>query len=126
MFGVISPVLHRRSPAAVVDRVDDSHSLLTVTTGAGGIVLGAAVPLPGRLVHPSTVVVTVYVPALVTVMLELDSPVLHSRDPAAVVDKVDDPQLFTTLTDGVAGTVLGAAVPVPGGLVHPLTVAVTV
>lgn len=59
MLDVVSPVLHSRDPSAVVDRVDDSHSLLTVTTGAGGTVLGAAVPLPGRLVHPSTVVVTV-------------------------------------------------------------------
>jgi len=59
-------------------------------------------------------------------MLEVVAPVLHNKDPAAVVDKVDDPQLLVTVTTGAAGTVLGAAVPLPGVLVHPFTVAVTV
>ena len=45
----------------------------------------------------------------------------------AVVDKVDVPlQLSTTVTLGANGVVLGAAVPLPAGLVHPFTVAVTV
>ncbi len=35
---------------------------------------------------------TVYIPGVVTVMLEVVAPVFHSRLPAAVVDKVDDPQ----------------------------------
>ena len=59
-------------------------------------------------------------------MLEEVAPVLHSRDPAAVVDKVDDPQLFTTATVGASGTVPGVAMPLPGELVHSFTVAVTV
>ena len=54
------------------------------------------------------------------------APVFHSRLPAAVVDKVDDPQLFTAVTTGVGGIVLGAAMPLPAELVHPFTVVVTV
>ena len=59
-------------------------------------------------------------------MLGVAAPVLHSSVPAAVVDKVDDPQLSDTVTEGVAGAVLGAAVPLPDELVQPLTVWVTV
>jgi hypothetical protein len=59
-------------------------------------------------------------------MLGVDAPVLHCSVPAAVVDKTDDPQLFATVTTGAAGVVLGAAVPLPDGLVQPLTVVVTV
>ena len=44
-------------------------------------------------------------------MLDVVSPVLHIKAPSALVDSVDDPQLFTTVTAGVAGTVPGAAVP---------------
>lgn len=58
-------------------------------------------------------------------MLDVVAPVLHSSDPTAVVESVDDSQLFSTVTTGVAGTVLGAAVPLPGELVHPSTVVVT-
>jgi hypothetical protein len=50
-------------------------------------------------------------------------PGLHDKlpvNPEAV--SVDDPQLFTTLTEGAAGMVNGAAVPLPAGLVQPLTV----
>jgi hypothetical protein len=60
---------------------------------------------------------------------EVVAPVLHSKLPpdGAVVDKVEVPlQLFTTVTTGVAGTALGADVPLPGALVHPFTVCVTV
>ena len=49
--------------------------------GSGGIVLGAAIPVPGTLVEPLTVCVTVYVPGLITVMDGEDSPVLHSNVP---------------------------------------------
>ena len=56
------------------------------------------------------------------------APVLHKRDPVndpAV--NVELPQLFTTVTVG-AGTFpfKGAATPLPGLLVHPFTVCVTV
>ena len=99
----------------------------TVDTGVAGVVLGAAVPLPGKLVQPFTVVVTVYVPAVLTVIVVVVSPVLHSRVPGAAVESVEVPsQLSTTVTTGVAGVVLGAAVPLPGKLVQPFTVVVTV
>ena len=99
----------------------------TVTAGVAGTDLGAAIPLPDALVQPFTVWVTVYAPASVTIMLGVASPVLHSNVPAVVVDRVDVPlQLLTTVTTGVAGVVLGAAVPLPEALVQPLTVWVTV
>ena len=99
----------------------------TVDTGVAGVVLGAAVPLPGKLVQPFTVVVTVYVPAVLTVIVVVVSPVLQSKVPVAAVESVEVPsQLSTTVTTGVAGVVLGAAVPLPGKLVQPFTVVVTV
>ena len=56
----------------------------------------------------------------------VDAPLLHANVPAAVVESVDVPlQLFTTVTTGVAGVDLGAAVTLPGALVHPLVVVVT-
>ncbi len=54
------------------------------------------------------------------------APVFQSKVPDAVVDKVDDPQLLTTVTTGVAGVDFGAAVPLPAELVQPSTVCVTV
>jgi len=58
--GVIAPVLHSNMPGAVVESVEVPSQLsITVTTGVAGVVLGAAVPLPGKLVQPFTVVVTV-------------------------------------------------------------------
>ncbi len=65
--------------------------------------MGAAVALPGKLVHPFSVVVTVYIPGVVTVMLEVVAPVLHSNSPSAVVDRVDEPQSLTTVITGVVG-----------------------
>ena len=47
---------------------------------------------------------------------------LHNRLPDALVDKVDEPQLFTTVTTGVEGLAFGAAMPEPASLVQPLTV----
>ena len=125
---VIAPVLHSSVPAAAVDKVDVLLQLsTTVTTGAAGVVFGAAVPLPAGLVQPFTVVVTVYGPAVPTVIEDVIAPVLHSSVPAAAVDKVDVLlQLSTTVTTGAAGFVFGAAVPLPAGLVHPFTVVVTV
>lgn len=57
---------------------------------------------------------------------EVVAPVLHNKLPAAVVDNTELPQLFTTVTTGVVGTALGAAIPLPAKLVHPFTVLVTV
>jgi hypothetical protein len=59
--------------------------------------------------------------------VEVCPPGLHDKlpvKPEAV--KVEEPQLLTTLTEGAAGTVSGAAVPLPAGLSHPPTVWVTV
>jgi hypothetical protein len=54
----------------------------TVTVGAGTLAFnGAAIPLPEGLVHPFTVCVTVYVPAVVTVIDGAVAPVLQSNDP---------------------------------------------
>ncbi|MDO6392154.1 hypothetical protein Q4E40_18610 [Pontibacter sp. BT731] len=105
---VLSPVLHRRLPAASVESVEVPLQLsTTVTTGAVGVVLGAAVPEPAALRQPPvTVVVTVYVPADATVIEAVVSPVLHKSEPEAVVDNVEVPlQLLTTVTTGVAGVV---------------------
>jgi hypothetical protein len=56
------------------------------------------------------------------------APVLHNKDPVndpAV--NVELPQLFTTVTVGVVTFAFtGAATPLPGLLVHPFTVCVTV
>lgn len=49
--------------------------------GAEGIDLGADVPLAPVLVHPFTVWVTVYVPAVATVMEEVLAPVFHNNVP---------------------------------------------
>ena len=71
------------------------------------LVFGAATPEPEALTHPLTVCVSVYVPALLTLIDDVIAVVLHNRVPDAVVDKVDVPsQLLTTLTDGVDGVVL--------------------
>ena len=62
-------------------------------------------------------------PALLTVIDEVASDVLHNNVPDAVVDKADVPlQLFTTFTEGVAGVVFGAAIPDPAELVQPSTI----
>ena len=87
--------------------------MTTVTTGADGIDKGAAIPEPEALVHPPTVLVTVYVPAVVTVIDEVVAPVLHNNAPVAVVDNTELPQLLTTVTkgaDGVIGCVLITAI----------------
>src|SRR5678816_3501486 len=88
--------------------------------------LGAAIPLPEELVQPFTVCVTEYVPAVVTVIDEVVAPLLHNKEPvkdAAV--NVALPQLFTTDTVGADGIALGAAAPLPEGLVQPFNVCVT-
>jgi len=59
-------------------------------------------------------------------MLGVVAPVFQCKVPEAVVDKVDDPQLLTTVTTGVAGVDFGAAVPLPDELSQPSTVWITV
>ena len=62
-----------------------------------------------------------------TVIEEVVAPVLHKSDPAndpAV--NVELPQLLTTVTVGAGTFAFGAATPLPGLLVHPFTVCVTV
>ena len=93
-----------------------------------GVGFGAAVPDPAGLVHPFTVWVTVYVPAVVTVIEAVVAPVLHNNEP------VNDPavstlllQLLVTDTLGAATVeVMGAAMPLPVALVQPFTVCLTV
>ena len=102
--------------------------LTTVTVGADTFEFrGAAVPLPAGLVHPLTVCVTVYVPAVVTVIDDVVSPVLHNNEPVKPdAVNVELPQLSTINTDGVSTAEFnGAASPLPVALVHPSTVCVT-
>ena len=70
------------------------------------LAFGAAIPLPVPLVHPPMVCVTVYVPPVVTVIDEVVALVLHKTELPEikpVAANVEDPQLFVTLTPGVAG-----------------------
>ena len=66
-------------------------------------------------------------PAAVTVIEGVVAPVFHNNDPVndpAV--NVELPQLFTTLTVGTDTLAFnGAAIPLPGELLHPFTVCVT-
>ena len=54
------------------------------------------------------------------------SPVFHNKLPGAVVDNMEEPQLFTTVITGIAGTTFGAATPEPVALVQVPIVCVTV
>jgi hypothetical protein len=120
-------LLHNNVPVAEAASIEFPQLFVTVTTGADGVVFGALMPEPGKLAHPLTVAVTVYVAAAVTVMVAVVAPVLHKRLPVAFVDKVEVPlQLFTTVTTGVAGIAFGAAIPLPALLLQPFTVVVTV
>src|SRR6185436_17939173 len=125
---VVAPLLHNKEPVKdVAVNIELPQLFTAVTTGADGIAFGAATPLPEGLVHPFTVWVTVYVPAVATVMDEVVAPLLHNKEPVNdVAVSVELPQLFTTVTTGADGISLGAATPLPGRLVHPFTVCVTV
>jgi hypothetical protein len=125
MEEVVSDVLQRSEPVAVVDKVELAQLFTTDTTGADGMVLGAATAVPDALVQPSTVSVTLYVPPAVTVIEEVVSRVFQSSAPVAVVDNVELAQSLITETEGVDGGVWGAAEAVPGRLGQPLTVCVT-
>jgi hypothetical protein len=57
---------------------------------------------------------------------EVVAPLLHNKDPEAVVVKVELPQELTTVMVGFAGRAFGAATPLATGLIQPLSVLVTV
>lgn len=98
---------------------------VTTTVGADGTNKGLALIVAGRLVQLPLFCVTVYVPAVVTVVGEVVAPFDHSKfEPVAV--KVEFPQLSVAETIGTDGTVKGAAVTDEETLVHPPTVWVTV
>ena len=54
------------------------------------------------------------------------APLLHNIVPPAGIDRVELPQLFTTVTTGVAVIAFGAATPEPAALIQPAFVLVTV
>jgi hypothetical protein len=125
MEEVVLPVLQCKVPFAFVLNNELPQRSASVTAGADGTALGAAVPVPATLIHPFTFVLTVYLPATATVIEEVVAPVFHNKDPVAFVLNVELPQLLTAVTAGVAGVLPGAATPVPAKLTHPPTVAVT-
>ena len=51
---------------------------------------------------------------------------LHNKVPAASVESVELPQLFTTVITGAAGPEFGADIPMPAALVQPSMVVLTV
>ena len=90
---VVAPVLHNLVPLAEVDKatVPAVQLLATVTAGAAGIAFGAAVPEPGALTQKlgeADVWVTVYTPAVVTVIAVDVWPVLHIKEVPVVVSLV--------------------------------------
>ena len=122
MEAVVAPLLHNIVPPDGIDKTLLPQLFTTDTTGVA-VLLGAATPDPAALVQPLIVDVTVYVPAPVTIIDELEEPVLHNKFPPAFVDRIEVPsQLLTIVTTGVAGAVPGAATPEPAALVQPFTV----
>ena len=119
---VVAPELHNNAPVDVVDKVEVPQPFTTLTAGVDGVVFGAETAEPSALVHPSTVLFTVKVPAEVTTIEGVVSPVLHSIVPPAGIDKMEFPQLFATVTVGASGIVFGSAMAAPVALVQPLTV----
>ena len=103
---VVAPLPHNKLPATVMLSVELPQLLATVTVGADGMALGVTVPIPAALVHPFTVVVTLYEPATVTVIEEVVAPVLQSKLPAAAVLRIELPQLLTAVTEGSDGELL--------------------
>ena len=127
IVAVVSPVLHSNVPVKF-DAVRSDVPLqlsVTVTVGAFGALPGAATPLPAADVHPApTDCVTVYVPAVVTVIVAVVSPVLHSNVPVKFdAVRSDVPlQLSVTVTVGAFGALPGLATPLPDVDVHVPTV----
>ena len=60
MADAVAPLLHNKVPVKAEAVSTELPQLFTTETeGAGGMVLGAATPVPGALVHPFTDWVTV-------------------------------------------------------------------
>ena len=119
----VAPLLHNNEPVndpAV--NTELPQLLVTDTVGAAGVVFGAAVPEPAVLIQPLTDWVTVYVPAVDTVIDDEVAVLLHNREPVkpeAVNRELS--QLLVTVTVGAAGIAFGAAIPLAGELLQPLT-----
>ena len=126
MDGVVSRVPQSIVPPAGIDNTELPQLFTTVTSGVAGMALGAAMAEPTPLVHPLTVLVTVYVPGKVTVIEAVVFPLLHNMATPAGIDNTELPQLSATVTTGVTGIAFGTDVPVPAALIQPLTVWVTV
>jgi hypothetical protein len=125
MDGIVAPLLHNNEPVnPEVVNTELAQLSTTITAGAGGIAFGAAVASPAALEHPFMVCITVYTPAVVTVIDAEVSPVLHNKEPVKPdAVNIELPQLFTTDTTGVdTDEFNGAAIPLPIPLVHPFTV----
>jgi hypothetical protein len=105
MVAEVSCVLHNKVPeAAAVNEAVPLQLLVTVITGAAGAVFGAAMALPGALVQPFTVWVTVYVPGVVTLTDNSVAPVFHSTVPVETTVSVEVlSQLFVTCITGASG-----------------------
>lgn len=98
-----APVLHASVPDALVESTEFPQLLTTVIAGVAGVAFGAAVTVAAGLIHPFTDCVTVYEPAVFTVMDDEVAPVLHTRLlPVAVSVEVLS-QLSATATTGAAG-----------------------
>ena len=123
--GVVALLLHKIFPFAVVDKVVDPQLLDTVITGVAGTAFGAATPEPDALTHPLKVCVTLYDPAVDTLIDDVAAAVLHNNVPVALVDNTEVPQLSATFTNGADGITFGFATPEPAALTQPLTVCVT-
>ena len=83
ILSVVAPLLHENvapgTPVAV--NTEFPQLLAMATVGADGMAFGAAVPLPGVLVHPFTVCLTVKVPVVLTVIDDAVAPLLHNKEP---------------------------------------------
>lgn len=116
---VVAAVLHNNVPSTFVTvSIELLQVSLTATIGVEGITFGAAIALPGGLTQPVTVCVTVYVPAVLTVIEVVPAPVLHNNVPVCplAVNK-ELPQLLVGVMVGAIGIVFGVAFPV-AVLVH--------
>lgn len=119
----VSPVLHNSEPLMLKAVSTELPQLsATETVGAGGVVFGAAVPLPVKLLQPFTVCVTEYIPAFATVMEDEVAALLHNREPVkSDAVKTEFSQSLTTLTAGATGISFGTAMPLPAKLLQPFT-----
>jgi hypothetical protein len=130
---VFAPLLHALPAVELAVRItlepwQIAGDTLVVIVGVAGITFGAAVPLPAGLEQPNAVCVTVYIPAVGTVIDVVVAPVLHDNVPITLpAVNTDVPQLLTTDTVGADTNVeFGAAVALRTALVQPLIVCVKV